>query len=204
MQPHAPALLGATLDLDRGAIDGVAPAARRLSDLRGTFADADAYAAALKIGDPVVYTVASVTAADGPGQLHYGLGTLLPGQIGAEYYFTKGHLHTLRETAEVYVGLRGRGALLLEDEHTGESTLVALHEGSVVYVPGFTAHRTINTGNAPLVYLGVYPAEAGHDYGAIRERNFQKVLVNQRGVPTLLDRAAFRAALKGELEHTNE
>ena len=40
---------------------------------------------------------------------------------------------------------------------------------SAVYVPGHTAHRTINTGDMPLTYLGIYPARAGHDYGVIAD-----------------------------------
>ncbi len=82
--------------------------------------------------------------------------------------------------------------MLLEEEPSGESRLVPLGKEQVVYVPGYTAHRTINTGSAPLIYLGVYPAGAGHDYGAIAERNFRKILVEQDGQPTLVDRTTFK------------
>ncbi len=40
--------------------------------------------------------------------------------------------------------------------------MLPLEAGAVVYVPGHTAHRTVNTGPAPLVYLGIYPWDAGH------------------------------------------
>lgn len=171
-----------------GTLTGGEYTERRLSDLEGYFADEAAYEAALAREDRVVYTVSSVTPAEGKGQLHYGLGTLLPGRIGAEYHMTKGHLHTWRDAAELYLGLEGEGAMLLEDEETSESRLVLLTAGCAVYVPGHTAHRTINIGEAPLKYLGVYPAEAGHDYAFIEERNFRKVLVEREGEPTLLDR----------------
>ncbi|HEU5103356.1 MAG TPA: glucose-6-phosphate isomerase family protein [Roseiflexaceae bacterium] len=185
----------ASFDIQTGEIAGRPSVKRHLSDLRGVFADTAAYEAALALGDPVVYMVSSVEPAEGDGQLHYGVGVLMPGRIGAEYYLTKGHLHAWRPAAEVYIGLSGEGAMLLEDEQTGETSLVPLRANSVVYVPGFTAHRTINTHDTPLIYIGVYPAAAGHDYGAIAERNFQHVLAAIDDQPALIDRAAFVAAL---------
>jgi glucose-6-phosphate isomerase len=150
---------------------------RRLLDLKGVFADEDAFQQAVATGDnPLIYTVASVTPADGPGQLHYGIGKIMPGRIGDEYYMTKGHYHSWRPAAEFYIGLTGEGMMLLEDEATGASQAVPLIPNHVVYVPGYTAHRTMNTGDIPLTYLGVYPAEAGHDYGAIATRNFRQVV----------------------------
>lgn len=56
-----------------------------------------------------------------------------------------------------FSGLSGEGVMLLEDEAT-ESRLVPLRPHHAVYVPGHTAHRTMNTGTVPLTYLGVYPA----------------------------------------------
>jgi glucose-6-phosphate isomerase len=177
-----------------GAVEGAPVATRRLSDLAGVFADSAAYQAACAAGDPIIYTVASVEPADGDGQLHYGLGTLMPGMIGDEYYCTRGHLHAWRPAAEVYIGLSGVGAMLLEDERSGESWLEPLDADRIVYVPGFTAHRTVNTGDVPLVYLGIYPAAAGHDYAAIAARNFRALVVARDGRPTLVQRAGDGAA----------
>ena len=78
--------------------------------------------------------------------------------------------------------------MLLEDEAGVESAMMPLQPNGVVYVPGHTAHRTINTGRTPLTYLGVYPARAGHDYGAIATRNFRRVVVERDGKPTLVER----------------
>lgn len=161
---------------------------RYLSDLRGSFHDPAAYEAALAAGNPLLYEVTAVEPATGDGQLHYGLGILQPGKIGDEYYLTKGHYHSHRPAAEIYVGLEGEGAMLLEDEASGESRVVPLRANSVVYVPGHTAHRTMNTGTEPLVYLGVYPSNAGHDYGAIAVKNFRMIVVERDGQPTLLPR----------------
>jgi glucose-6-phosphate isomerase len=187
-----------------GSLAGITPTERRLSGLCGCFADADAYAAALAQDDPVIYHIAAVAPAEGDGQLHYAIATLMPGRIGAEYFLTKGHLHAWRAAAELYVGLCGEGLMLLEDEATGHTQVVPLTAHSLVYVPGFTAHRTINTGGVPLTYIGVYPAAAGHDYTAIAERNFRSVVVAVEDRPAVLERAAYLRHLvnPANTEHT--
>lgn len=172
-----------------GEIEGAPLLRRYLSDLRGCFLDQQAYRTALAADDPLIYTVASNDAANGPGDLHFGIGRIMPGRVGSEYYLTKGHLHTRRDAAELYLGLAGEGLMLLEDEVSGESQLIALKPNQAVYVPGHTAHRTINVGAEPLVYLGVYPAQAGHDYAPIAERNFRKVVLERNARPVFLDRA---------------
>ena len=163
-----------------GEIAGAPMVKRHLSDLRGCFADGAAFEAALAKNNPLLYTVASFTPADGDGDLHYGVGFIMPGKIGGEYFMTKGHPHAWRSAAEFYFGLSGKGVMLLEDEVTGESRMVELRPNRVVYVPGHTAHRTMNVGRTPLTYLGVYPAKAGHDYGAIAKNNFRCVVVAAR------------------------
>ncbi len=171
-----------------GDMPGATMVKRHLSDLRGCFADAAAYEAALVADNPLLYSVGAVEPADGEGDLHYGVGLLMPGKIGDEYYMTKGHLHSWRPAAEFYFGLRGEGVMLLEDEATGESRMIPLRPGGVVYVPGHTAHRTMNVGQAPLTYIGVYPARAGHDYSSIAKRNFRCIVVERDGKPTMIER----------------
>jgi len=105
-----------------------------------------------------------------------------------EYFMTKGHLHARREAAEFYIGLQGEGVMLLENEATGESCMLPLRPNQAVYVPGRTAHRTMNTGSGPLTYLGVYPANAGHDYSAIARRNFRRLVVARDGQPVMVER----------------
>lgn len=183
-------ILLSRFDLDLATIEGRPRVERRLSDLRGSFRDPAAYEAALAAGDPLVYAVASVEPANGDGDLHYGLGMIMPGRVGDEYWLTKGHLHAWRPAAEFYIGLSGKGMMLLEHEVTGETQLVPLERHGVVYVPGYTAHRTMNTGTEPLLYLGIYPARAGHDYSTIARRNFRHCVVDRDGQPTLIDRHA--------------
>ncbi|MBE2212844.1 MAG: cupin domain-containing protein [Opitutaceae bacterium] len=171
-----------------GTLDGASPVERRLADLRGCFADRGAFDAALALDNPVVYRVGSVAPAEGEGDLHYGVGCVMPGRIGDEYFLTKGHLHAWRPAAEFYFGLAGEGMMLLEDESDGASQMVPLRPGHAVYVPGRTAHRTVNTGLVPLTYLGVYPARAGHDYATIEHCNFRACVVERGGQPVLVPR----------------
>lgn len=173
---------------DAGVLDGVPVVERRLGDLRGIFHDAEAFERMVaEGGNPLVYTVQSVEMGDGEGDLHYGLGTILPGRVGDEYFMTRGHLHAWRPAAEVYIGLEGEGLMVMESEG-GETSVEPLGRGRIVTVPGSTAHRTVNTGGEPLRYIGVYPARAGHDYASIAERNFGLVVVEREGAPVVLHR----------------
>lgn len=183
---------GIELDIDRGVLVGGERIERRLSDLRDCFVDSAAYDRALRHDDPLVYSVSSLEPGSGAGDLHLGLGVLMPGRVGQEFFLTKGHYHSWREAGEFYIGLRGVGGLLLEDEQ-GTRRFVGLTAGQVVYVPGSTAHRSVNTGDEALVYLGVYPAQAGHDYAAIAADNFaQVVLAGPDGEPEVRDRAVMK------------
>ena len=182
------ATLLAHIDPLRGTVGDAPLVKRHLSDLRGCYRDPAAYDALLAKGDPLVYSVSGVEPAAGAGDLHYGVGVIHPGIVGDEYFLTKGHLHTWREAAEVYIGLAGEGAMLLEDETSGASRLLPLATNGIVYVPGHTAHRTMNIGSVPLVYIGIYPARAGHDYGALAQKNFRHVVVQRDGKPSLQER----------------
>lgn len=180
--------LVAQFDCINGTLGHAASTKRYLSDLRGCFRDTAAYERELAQRNPLVYSVATIESAAGDGDLHYGLGTIFPGMVGDEYFMTKGHLHTWRDAAEVYVGLRGDGMMLLQDVNRNEAVAAVLRANSIVYVPGHTAHRTMNVGEEPLVYLGIYPARAGHDYQAIEKNNFQSVVLQRDGKPKLLQR----------------
>ena len=64
---------------------------------------------------------------------------------------------------------------------------VAMHKDAVVYVPACWAHRTINTGDEPLISFCVYPGDAGHDYGSIETAGFRKRIVEIDGKPAIID-----------------
>jgi glucose-6-phosphate isomerase len=176
-------------DVTSGTIDGFPLTVRRLSNLKGSFADEAAYQRLLSLGDPVMYTVTNVEYPSEEGQLCYALGQIMPGKIGQEYYLTKGHFHAWRPAAEVYFGLAGEGYMLLENEDGSQYQMLPLRPHQAVYVPGYIAHRTVNTGAIPLTYIGVYPAQAGHDYGAIARQNFRHVILDVDGQPTLIERS---------------
>lgn len=165
-------------------------AARHLSDLDGVFADVAARASLLAACDPLVYTVESVEHQVGAGALSYGLGVVQPGRVGDEYFMTKGHAHARRDAAEVYVGIAGRGLMVLEDLLDGNCWTLALERDGVVVVPGNVAHRTVNVGDEPLAYLGIYPSDAGHDYSVIAATNFGLVIVAGPTGPVVVERAA--------------
>jgi len=188
-----------TFDLRSAEISGALRTERKLSQLEGCYADPHTFKAALERGDPVIYSVSSLEPASGDGDLHIGLGMVMPGKVGAEYHLTRGHLHAWREAAEIYIGLTGNGLMLLEGEG-GADAAVPLAANSIVYVPGHTAHRTVNIGTEPLRYLGIYPAKAGHDYAAIAQNNFRQVVIEQGGQPTVLQRKDWLETLRSNLE----
>jgi glucose-6-phosphate isomerase len=106
--------------------------------------------------------------------------------VGGEYFMTKGHYHSVRETAEIYYCMQGKGLLLMENE-AGETAVEEFNPGRVVYVlPGW-AHRSINTGTEDLVTFFVYPGNAGHDYATIDTTGFRKRVVEVDGAVTIVD-----------------
>jgi glucose-6-phosphate isomerase len=148
----------------------VAPAgpllARRLSDLEGLFADTAAWREGLR-DDPVVYEVASSPVPEEEGELPQSITTIHPGTVGGEFHMTKGHMHT-RPRGEIYLGLSGRGGLLLYDGERPE--WIRMEPGTIGYIPPDWAHRSVNVGDEPYRFLAVYPGDAGHDYEWVRER----------------------------------
>lgn len=99
---------------------------------------------------------------------------------------TKGHYHTKRNRAEVYICLSGEGRLIIQDEE-GNATVVKFEPDNIVYVPPYHAHRTVNVDKKPLIFLAIYPSDAGHDYGIIEEKGFSKLVVERNGHPSVID-----------------
>jgi glucose-6-phosphate isomerase len=154
---------------------------RRLSMLRGQFSDEEAYARLL-VSDPLIYQVYEMRRPEVPGELAHGISIVHSGRVGEEFYMTKGHFHSVRETAEIYYCLRGHGLMLMENE-AGDWAAETLTPGRIVYVAPCWAHRSINTSDSEdLVTFFIYPGHAGHDYATIERRGFRKlVLARNRG-----------------------
>ncbi|MCW2954363.1 MAG: glucose-6-phosphate isomerase [Conexibacter sp.] len=157
---------------------------RRLSHMRGMYADAEAERAALAQDDALVYEVYQYDMPEFVGELVVCTTVLHPGKVGDEFFMTKGHFHEQRDRAEVYYGLSGEGRLLLAKDD--EFADVPMGASTVAYVPPYWAHRTVNTGDEPLVFLAVYPGDAGHDYGTIETDGFPQLVVERDGAVAVL------------------
>ena len=160
---------------------------RRLSSMKGQFADQAAYAAQLAKEDVVLYEVYELQRPEQAGELLHGISIVHPGKVAAEYAMTKGHFHTVLETAEVYQCLKGEGVMVMETPE-GDWAVEALRPGRILYVPPRWAHRSVNTGHQEdLVTFFVYPGNAGHDYGTIETQGFRKLMLEVDGRPQVAD-----------------
>jgi glucose-6-phosphate isomerase len=159
---------------------------RRLSDMRGMYLDTAEYDRIMgQEGDRLVYQVYPVSLPEEPGQVLHCTTILHPGKVGDEYHMTKGHYHQLRDRAEVYLGLAGRGYLVLQLED-GTVEKVLMEPGTAAYVPPNWAHRTCNVGTEPFIFFAAWPGDSGHDYGTIEKLGFAQLLVDRGGQPTLV------------------
>jgi glucose-6-phosphate isomerase, archaeal len=162
----------AMLDFDSGSlVPAAAGFSRRLSEMIGAYADQEAARSLLANGDdPVIYTGYDASVPAEAGHLTFRTTIVMPGTIGSEYFMTKGH-HHVRDSAEFYLGMSGSGVMLMQSR-TGEFARQDLEPRASVYVPPGWAHRTVNTGDTPLVFLAVYFGDAGHDYDSVADAGF--------------------------------
>lgn len=154
---------------------------KRWPELAGLYRDGTAYTERLSGDDgSPAYWVESSRTEDGPGGLITGISVLEPGRVGDEFAMTRGHLHALSDRSELYVGLSGRGVMLLETVD-GRSEAIEVTEGSAVYVPGNWVHRSVNVGIERFVTLFCYGSDAGQDYAVIERAGGMQQLVVAAG-----------------------
>ncbi|MDD5327491.1 MAG: glucose-6-phosphate isomerase family protein [Phycisphaerae bacterium] len=154
---------------------------RKASDMKGYYADSDALNNLIeKKNDPLHYEVFEVPVPAESGQLMYCISKLQPGKIGDEFFMTKGHYHSIAETAELYICLRGKGYMAMKTS-AGKWNAQKMTRGKMVYVPPCWAHRSINTGKEPLISFCVYRGDAGHNYGDIEQEGFPKRIFERGG-----------------------
>jgi len=166
---------------------------RTLSSMKGQYFDIGTFAAMLVEDDRLLYEVYETKRPEIAGELLNGLSIVHPGKVGDEYFMTKGHFHTVMETAEVYYCLKGQGYMVMETPE-GDWSVEELRPDRVLYVPPRWAHRSVNTGtNEDLVTFFVYPGHAGHDYGTIEQQGFRKLVVEENGRPTVIDNPRWRS-----------
>lgn len=175
------------VDYSNGEIKGkdIINPIKKLKDLAKIFGDTDAFS---KIdGDEIIYEVQAILPVkEGlEGGLFYGKTIINPGKVGDEYYMTKGHFHQKEDRAEFYWGIQGEGILLLMDENRN-CWAEKMYQGSLHYIDGFIAHRTINTGNTPLIFGACWPSDAGHNYQEIMDNGFSARLIEINGKPKLV------------------
>ena len=150
---------------------------KRVSDLVGIYGDKDEFVRiARRRSGEIAYDVSDLDRGMAPGDLIYGTTWMAAGRIGGEFFMTRGHIHSKPDRSETYAGLSGRGVLLLESP-AGDIRTLEIAAGIVVYVPPYWIHRSVNTGDCPLVMSFCFPADAGQDYGIIERSNGMKVRV---------------------------
>lgn len=178
---------------DFSLVDGLSetktPLQRRLSAMTGMFADHEAVRRLSEESeeDVLVYEFFDAGVPKDSGQVAYGTSITYPGKVGDEYFMTKGHFHSVLDTAEIYYCLRGRGLMMMENPE-GDVQWEEFAPGKAVYVPGRYAHRSINTSpGEPLITFFAFPGHAGHDYGTIESKGFRKIVVERDGVPAVVD-----------------
>jgi glucose-6-phosphate isomerase len=162
------------------------PIRRHVSNMAEQFVDVAAAKKLVAEGDPLLYEFYSLDLPEKEGALLFGTTILYPGVVGEEYYMTKGHFHTVLDTAEVYYCLKGHGMMVMETPE-GETDVKELKPGDVLYVAGRWAHRSVNVGDEPLIMFFCFPAHAGHDYGTIESKGFRKLVVRRDGKPSIVD-----------------
>lgn len=164
---------------------------RYLSDMKEYFADKRTVEDMLSRGkDPLIYVVYEIDR-ELQDELNVGCTVIYPGKIGDEYYFTKGHFHKNPLAGEVYIGVSGEGMILIQDK-SGEVSVEEIGPQTIAYVPPGTAHRTINIGKVELVFLAIYPSDAGHDYETIMKTGFAKIVIERDGRPVIADNPHYK------------
>jgi len=153
---------------------------RYLSGIKNMFSDQAAAEEILKTGDPLVYEFYELGVPENAGDIAFGASITYPGKVGKEFFMTKGHFHTVLETAEVYFCLSGEGGMLFENPE-GDVTFEEFKPGVAVYVPQRYAHRSVNTGSEPMVTFFAFRGDAGHDYGTIETNGYRKLVVEAAG-----------------------
>ncbi len=159
---------------------------RKLSNMKGMFNDEAYLDEMLEKEDTLVYEFYELGAPENAGDIAFGTSITYPGKVGNEYFMTKGHFHTILETGETYLCLRGHGYMLLENPE-GDWSAQEMTPGKAVYCPKRWAHRSINIGNEPLVTFFAFRADAGHDYGTIETKGYRMLIVEKDGKPVIVD-----------------
>ena len=156
---------------------------RKVSHLSKMFNDKAAIEEIIRSGDRLVYEIRYYPFITDHSDMALGTTVIFPGTVGGEYYMTKGHFHERNDQPEVYHCVQGEGVLQLMTRQ-GEYVAVKWEPGTISHIPPQFAHRVVNTGSVPLVFVAVFHVAAGHDYALIEERGFKYMILEKNGQPT--------------------
>jgi len=175
----AAAALSTVIDTTTGRVGTSTRIIRyRLSDMDHYFVDEPARSEAEEAENRTVYEMHLTEPDDSRPNvaLAYSSTIVYPGQIGGEYFMTRGHAHDDPAATEVYLTIRGEGMMFLQTTDYQVQAL-ALGKGTVLYVPGTAMHRIVNTGNEPLIAFAVYPKDHQEHFVAAARSTFKRIVV---------------------------
>ena len=174
------------LDTKTGIFDPCKTLAKRnVSDLKNMFHDQTAVKAILDAGDKLIYEIRYYPFVTSKSDMALGVTMILPGKVGDEYHMTKGHIHERDDQPEIYHCVQGKGYLLL-DTMQGEFRAEAWEPGVITHIPPMWAHRAVNTGSEPLVFVASYHISAGHLYDTVEQMGFEQLAVERDGQPVFI------------------
>lgn len=160
---------------------------RRYSDMKNMYLSEETRQQKELDGNDVIYRFYDLGIPEKSSDLAYGTSIVYPGKVGNEYHMTNGHFHTILDTAEIYYCQTGYGMMMMESPE-GDILYKEMRPGQAVYVPGRYAHRSINLSETEtLITFYVFRADAGHDYGSIKEKGFRKLVVEEAGKWVVID-----------------
>jgi glucose-6-phosphate isomerase len=155
---------------------------RKVSHLAKMFSDKPAVEEIIRSGDRLVYEIRYYLFITDHSDMALGTTVIFPGKVGSEYHMTKGHFHERNDQPEVYHCVQGEGVLQMMTRQ-GEYVTVKWEAGTITHIPPQFAHRVVNTGSVPLVFVAVFHVAAGHEYGLIEERGFKYMILEKDGQP---------------------
>ena len=174
---------------------------KRIADLAGLYEDAAAFEA-FAAEDParIVYTVHEARPLQSSGDLIFGTTWMQPGRIGREFFMTRGHIHATANRPETYYGESGEGLMLMESPE-GETQILEIRPRVLVYVPPMWIHRSVNTGDMPLVMSFCYPCDSGQDYGIIERSGGMATRIVADGAGwKAVENTAYRPRSRAEID----
>jgi glucose-6-phosphate isomerase len=176
-----------------GLADSVDPLERRYSDMKNMYLDEESRKALENDGDDIIYRFYDMGIPEKESDLIFGTSIVYPGKVGDEYHMTNGHFHTVLDTAEMYLCQAGHGMMMMESPE-GDILYKEMRPGQAVYVPGRYAHRSINLSDTEtLITFYVFRADAGHEYGSIKEKGFRKIVVDRDGKWAAIDNPRWKS-----------